>query len=212
MSAKILSPKMLLIAAAALAASTAATLPALAAAPGQPDQQSQPDQVRPVPLRAQIMFNLIDRNSDGSIDQDEIAALSKAIFSAIDKDSDGKLSKDEFQQIAEHGPGFGPEMRGPGMRGMRGPGGEGMRGPDGMGGFFFHRGGPDGRQGQMDGGPGAGPQDRMMQQGYDQGAQPPAAGGPTQDFASLDKNGDGVISPDEFAAGAPAMPGLTPNQ
>lgn len=211
MSPKTLSPKMLLIAAAAFAASTAATLPALAAAPGQPDQQSQPDQVRPVPLRAQIMFNLIDRNGDGAIDQDEITALSKAIFSAVDKNSDGKLSTDEFQQLAEHGPGFGPDMRGPG--GMRGPG---MRGPDGMGGmggFFFHRGGPDGRQGQMmDNGQGPGSQDRMMQQGYDQGAQPPAAGSQTQDFASLDKNGDGVISPDEFAAGAPVLPGLTPNQ
>jgi hypothetical protein len=202
MSPKTLSPKMLLIAAAALAASTAATLPALAAAPGQPDRQSQPDQARPVPLRAQIMFNLIDRNSDGSIDQDEIAALSKAIFSAIDKDSDGKLSKDEFQQLAERGPGFGgAQMRGPGMRG-----------PGGMGGFFFHRGGPDGRQGQLDNGQGPGPQGGMMQQGDNQPASPPADGVQPQNFASLDTNGDGTISPDEFAAGAPAMPGLTPNQ
>lgn len=206
MSPKFRSPETLLIAAAAFAVSTASTLPALAAAPGQPDRQTQTDQVRPVPIRAQIMFNLIDRNGDGTIDQDEIAALSKAIFSAVDKNGDGKLSKDEFQQLAERGPGFGrgPEMRGMEMREMRGP--------DGMGGFFFHRGGPDGRQGQLDNGQGPGPQGPMMQQGDNQVAPPPADSAQPQNFASLDTNGDGVISPDEFATGAPVLPGVNLNQ
>jgi hypothetical protein len=191
-----MSPKMLLIATAALAASAAATIPASAAAPtGAPDQA----QSRPVPFRAQIMFNLIDTNADGSLDQTEIAVLQKAIFAAVDADKDGKLTQDEFRKIADGarenirqfrmGPGnfgHGPDGRWPGMH--RGPGGD--------------------RQGQLD--DQQGPGGSMMQQGDNQDGTPPAGMGQPRDFASLDTNGDGVISPDEFAAGAPDMPGVPP--
>jgi hypothetical protein len=33
-----------------------------------------------------------------------------------------------------------------------------------------------------------------------------APGGEFRDFASLDTNGDGVVSAEEFAAGAPGLP------
>ena len=195
-----MSPKILLIAAAALAASTAATLPASAApAPGASDQA----QSRPVPLRATIMFNLLDRNADGAIDQEEIAVLQKAIFTSIDTDKDGKLTQDEFKKVAQ---GFGGQ-RGPGRMGQ----GRFGHGSDGRG-PGIHRGGPGSdRQGQIEGqqGPGA-PDGQLTQQGDNQDGPPPAGMGQPRDFASLDVNGDGVVSPDEFAAGAPDMPGMPP--
>ena len=193
-----MSPKTLLIAAAALAASTAATLPASAApAPVASDQT----QSRPVPLRATIMFNLLDRNADGAIDQEEIAALQKAIFTAIDTDKDGKLTQDEFKKVAE---GFGGQ-RGPGRMGQ----GRFGHGPDGRG-PGMHRGPGGDRQGQLNNqqAPGA-PDGQLTQQGDNQDG-PPAGRGQPRDFASLDTNGDGVVSPDEFAAGAPDMPGMPP--
>jgi hypothetical protein len=72
----------------------------------------------------------------------------------------------------------------------------------------FHRGPGDDRQGQLDdqqgpGGPG-GPQLGQNDDGQGMG---PDGMGPPRDFASLDKNGDGVVSPDEFAAGMPGIPG-----
>lgn len=199
--ASIMSPRTLLIAAAALAAST--VLPTLSASAEDATPSPQTTQTLPMPLRATIMFNLIDRNSDGSLDQDEIAALQKAIFSAIDKDGDGKLSKQEFASLEQ-----GPGMRGPHM----GPGrmGRGMMDGRGFGPGFFHRGGPDGQQGQIDDQqlPG-GPQGQPMQFGDNQDGTPPPpdSGAQLQDFASLDKNGDGAISADEFASGNAGLPG-----
>jgi hypothetical protein len=191
-----MSPKLLFAAAAAFAAS-AASLPANAAPGDQPAQQP-----RPAPLRAQIMFNLIDTNGDGAIDATEAAALEKAIFAALDTNKDGKLTPDEFRQVtAALGGGArgGPGMMRPGMRG-----GPGMFRPG------WHRNGPDGqRQGalpgdQQPGGPDGqqfGQNDDGMQPGDDAAPQP-------RDFASLDKNGDGVVTPDEFAAGGMPVPGV----
>ena len=190
-----MSPKTLLIAAAALAASAAA-IPA-SAAPGPNDPGNHP-----VPLRAQIMFNLIDTNGDGAIDATEAAALQKAIFGALDANKDGKLTEDEFRKVAA---GFdGDGQRRPGMM-MRG--GPGMGGP-GMGWPGFHRPG-DHRQGQLDDqqGPDGQGGPNGPQLGDNQDGQPPQGAPPPRDFASLDTNGDGVVSPDEFAAGAPPIPG-----
>ena len=137
------------------------------------------------------------------LDQTEIAALQKAIFAAVDTDKDGKLTQDEFRKVAGGGRENIRQFRmGPGRsatdRTVAGPG--------------MHRGGPGGdRQGQLDDqqGPG-GPDGQTMQQGDNQDGPPPAGMGQPRDFASLDTNGDGVVSPDEFAAGAPAMPGMPP--
>jgi hypothetical protein len=196
-----MSPKTLIIAAAALAASSAAVLPALAA-PNDPatPSASPTAPMHPLPLRGTILFNLVDRNGDGTIDQDELAALTKAIFSAVDANADGKISVEEFDRaLPNFGAGQPPRM---GQFFHRGPAFGGF----GMGGPRFHRPG-DNRQGQLqdDQGP-AGPGGPQQQLG-DNG-QPPQDAGPQQDFASLDKNGDGVLSPDEFAAGAPMMPGM----
>lgn len=193
-----MSPKLLFAAAAAFAAS-AASLPAHAA-PGD----AAPQQSRPEPLRAQIMFNLIDTNGDGAIDATEAAALQKAIFGALDANKDGKLTPDEFRKVAADfgGRDGGPRFRGPGMGGP-GMGRPGLHRP-GFG--WQHRGGPDGqRQGALPGDQQPGPQDQLGQN--DDGMQPGDAAPPQpRDFASLDKNGDGVVTPDEFAAGGLPMP------
>lgn len=190
-----MSPKTLLLAAAALTASAA--VPSFAQTTDAPPAATAPaPQARPAPLRATIMFNLIDRNSDGAIDQDEITVLQKAIFASIDGDKDGKLTQAEFGKVTA---GLG------GQRGRHMRPGRFGHGPDGRGPGFHHRGPGGDRQGQLDDrqGPPGGP---MMQQGENEdGPQ-----GQPRDFASLDTNGDGVVSPEEFAAGAPALPGMPP--
>jgi hypothetical protein len=208
-----MSAKILLVAVAALTASGAATLPASAA--------SEPGKM---PLRATVMFNLVDRNGDGSIDKDELDAVRNAIFAAIDANADGKLSKDEVQAI-------GQGMRGQGMR-DRGQGRSEQRphfgwqgGPPRDGRGSMQDGGRprDGRGPMMDGGPRQpGPRQGMM----DDRQGPPPAGmmgqtgtpgqGPLagpQGLASADQDGDGTITRDEFAVGMlPGMAGLFGNR
>ncbi len=191
-----MSPKTMIIAAAAIAAASVAALSASAAPPADPTtppSPTAPAPIHPAPLRATILFNLIDRNGDGAIDQDELAALNKAIFSAVDTNGDGKITADEFDRAlpAFAGGGQPPRM---GQFTQRGPGFHrfGLTGPR------FHHPGND-RQGQLQDGQGPGP---LQQFGDNDAGQP-------QDFASLDKNGDGVLSPDEFSAGAP-VPGVPP--
>lgn len=182
-----MSPKILIVAVAALAASGAATLPASAAPePGK------------MPLRATVMFNLVDRNGDGSIDKDELDAVRNAIFAAIDANNDGKLSKDEIQAIGQgmrdraqgrfqQRPHFGWQG---GPRDGRGPMQDGRpRQP-----------GP--RQGMMDDRQGPPPAGMMGQSGAP--GQGPLAG--PQGLASADQNGDGTVTRDEFAVGM--LPGI----
>jgi hypothetical protein len=182
-----MSPKLALIA-ATLALGGAVGISAAsaqdAATPPQP-----PKQEHPAPLRSTIFFNLVDRNADGAVDQEELAVLQKAIFAAIDADKDGKLTQDEFRKVADGarermgrmgpgrmGPGFGPGRFHPGMDG---------------------RGGPDGRPG-YDRGPRDNRQGAIEEQGFEGAPQP-------RDFASLDTNNDGVVSAEEFALGSPAL-------
>lgn len=191
-----MSPKALILA-AALASSTA-LVPAFANQPtdatGTPPAATGPTTPGqpPVPMRDKILFNLLDRNGDGVIDQDELATLTKAVFAAADTNGDGKISADEFDKALPFGGGR------PGMMGRFMHHGPGFGGPG-----FGPRFGMDGRhpywqQGQNDERAGEGP----AELGDNQGARP-QAGGTQPSFASLDKNGDGVITPDEFQGGAP---------
>ncbi len=185
-----MSPKTILIVAAALTASAAAAVPAFSDTPSPttPPAAGAPGPAnRPLPFRAQILFNLVDTNGDGSVDQTEFAAFEKAVFSAVDKDHDGKLSVAEFEQLSGMGggqirPGMGghPMARFMLQRHGWGPMRPGMTPPNG---------GPP-RQGMLD---------DSQQPGGDQGVQP-------QNFASLDANGDGVITPDEFLQAMPGGP------
>lgn len=206
-----MSPRTLIIAAAALTAGAIATLPATAA--------EDEAQARPLPVRAQVMFNLIDVNGDGFIDQNEITALQRAIFTAIDADSDGKLSADEFGKVTagQRGARHGQMMGRMGPRGGEiGPGFH--RGQRGDGHGPRHRQGPgSNQQGEMqpqdfEQGPGhgfgpggMGGMMEMPQFGEGQGVPGDLLGGP-QDLASLDLNGDGAISLEEFVAAAPRLP------
>lgn len=186
-----------MIAAALLTAGAMTTLPAAAAEDEEP--------ARALPLRAQILFNLVDVNGDGAIDQTEIAALQRAVFVAIDVDGDGKLTAEEFGKVTA-----GPRERMARFGQWMGRGGprDGHHGPG------FHRGPRDGRQGQLEmpgmpGAPDGGqmPQMPRPQLGEGETGQPDGVpGGEPRDFASLDTNGDGVVSAEEFAAGAPRLP------
>jgi len=210
-----MSPKVLILAAAlagstaivpvfADQATTAANIPAPATtAPGTagPAMPGQP----PAPLREKILFNLLDRNGDGAIDQDEFNAFAKAVFAALDTNGDGKITQDELDKALPfmgggrpggemgrfmgHGPGPGPHFGRFGMDGHH-------QRPDWR---------PDWRQGQLQNGPDQGQPPAEL--GDNQA--PPPAGDPSN-FASLDKNGDGVITPDEFQNGAPQLPAPAP--
>jgi hypothetical protein len=203
-----MSPKILIIAAAVMTAGAMTTLPA-AAVEGDTDTQAE---ARPLPMRAQILFNLVDVNGDGAIDQTEIVALQRAMFTSFDTDGDGKLTQQEFTDITAGHRG----MRGARM-GMMGPGGD-EQGPgfhrgrlgddDGDRHGPRHRRGPGGQQGQMQpqdqGGPGGMMQ--MPQFGGAEGGAPGLFGGEVRNFASLDVDGDGAISIEEFAAAGPRLP------
>ncbi len=234
-----MSAKTLIFATAALAAAATA-LPALAAGPNQPGPgpnqppaattpagpNAGPNQAnQKLPLRAEIMFSLLDRNGDGVIEKDELNVLRDAIFAALDTNGDGQLSKQELEAA---GPMFGGPRHGMadfrhhdhGPRDFRmgrneQPGNWQGRFGDGQGRFDNRPAWPqrwqqfDGQRGMMGrtGFNGAGPG-----QGYGQGAgQGQQGAGPgAQSFASLDTNGDGVVSQDEFAV-AP-LPFLGPMQ
>jgi hypothetical protein len=195
-----------ILVAVALSAGALTALPAAAA------QNGGDDQARPLPLRAQILFNLVDVNGDGAVDQTEIVAFQKAVFTAIDVDGDGKLTAEEFRRMTAEprarvanfiGRG-GPQQGDHGPRFHRGPR-DGRGGPDGR---------PDGRQGQLEM-PGAPmpqmdgmPMPQMGPQMGEGEMVPPDGTQEPQAFASLDTNGDGVVSSEEFASGAARLPFL----
>ena len=70
------------------------------------------------------VMTALDANSDGVIDEKEIANASAAL-KKLDKDGDGKLSREEYIGMRPGGPGG---EGGPGMRGPGGPGGQGGAG------------------------------------------------------------------------------------
>ena len=148
-----MSAKTLIIATAALAASTAMTLPAFAAG-GDGTGPNPPAATQTVPVRAQIMFNLLDTNHDGAIDKDEFAVISTATFDALDhqprRQADagraGRPLRRDDGPARRGGPGQGPGRNWQDRDGRGGPGmGQGrmddQRGPGMMGrmGFFNWR-------------------------------------------------------------------------
>ena len=139
-----MSVKTLIIATAALAASTAMTVPSFAAAGDGtgPTGNPPPAATQQLPVRGTIMFNLLDTNHDGAVDQNEFAAVTNATFTALDTDKDGKLTADELsgrfgammgQRGGRGGPGMGWDRDDRGGRGQarmafnRGPQGAGPR-------------------------------------------------------------------------------------
>ena len=227
-----MSAKTLIIATAALAAS-AAVLPAAAA--GVPRQADRPlgaavmfnlidrnadgaiDKDEAGAVTAAV-FAAIDANSDGKLTQDEFRTVVNRMhrngghgfdrgfgrggpdFERGGRDGDGR-----GWHMGRGWPRQGEDLRG-GMMGDRG-GDEcdTARGGPSVGPMMGPGDGPMMRPG--DGsmmGPGDGP---MMQPGVDQDG---ARGPRMPDFASVDTNGDGVISQDEFAAAAAIFPGMGP--
>jgi hypothetical protein len=185
-----MSPKLPLVAVAPVTLSGAGAVEA-SAAPGDAPK---------MPLRATVMFNLIDRNGDGFIDKDELDAVRNAIFAAIDTNGDGKLSKDEIQAVGkgmrdrarerfQQRPHFG--WQGGPPRDGRGPMQDGRQRPPGP------------RQGMLDDRQGPPPAGMTGQTGAPE--QGPLAG--PQGLASADQNGDGTITRDEFSA-VGMLPGM----
>jgi EF hand/EF-hand domain pair len=190
-----MSAKTLIIATVALAATAATALPSLAA---PSDQTGQPNAAGKMSLRATIMFNLLDRNGDGSIDKDELNVVRDAVFAALDTNNDGKLSQDEVAKLGRMIGGPRPGDMRMGRQDFHG----GWNGPN-------RDGRPNDRQGQNDNrGPRHGKMDRMGFNGGDQGPQGAGTGPNAQNFASLDANGDGTVSQDEFGAVQLPFPNL----
>ncbi len=193
-----ISPRNLIFAAAAASITTFAMLPASAEQAPAPSATEAPAPSKPerkLPIHMQVMFNLVDANGDGFVEESELAALQKALFTAIDTDKDGKLSQKEFRAMlpggGDRGARFGRMMQhgGPGFH-QGGP-----RGP------HFGRGGPRGEEGR-----GPRPQRHGAMDG--ENAAPGKAHNASRGFAAMDANGDGVVTAEEFAKAKPRMPFL----
>ena len=82
--------------------------------------------------RGAAMFDKLDGNHDGKLDQADRAAHEGQMFDQADTNHDGALSRDEFVAAHQHGPGAdGPLAGGPGAR--RGDGHKGDHGQRGGG-------------------------------------------------------------------------------
>jgi hypothetical protein len=125
--------------------------------------------------RGTILFWLLDRNGDGVIGADEMAAFKGVVFDALDTDHDGHLTKDEVTALATQARGKLADRLGQIIR--NGPG-EMM-----------------GRRQAMMGRLGLDRPGGVSKADFVAGDLPL--------FGRLDQNGDGTITRDEFmAAGA----------
>jgi Ca2+-binding EF-hand superfamily protein len=150
----------------------------------------------------------------GDIDLSKMDARAAKMFSSVDTNGDGKITQAEFLAAKPpQGPPGGPGSEAPGMHGQHGPAmgtqgpGMGMQGP-GMGmGMGHHGAGPDG---------GITPQEReafqadlykaldtdhngqLSQAEFSKAWDTAHTMMKTQMFKKFDKNGDGVLTKDEF--------------
>jgi Ca2+-binding EF-hand superfamily protein len=159
----------------------------------------QPETRAEAQLRAGALFDKMDLNHDGKLDQADRAVRVNQMFDRIDTNHDGMISRDEFAAAHEHEHGMGPGHDiggGPGSGAGAGPGG-------------WHPGG-----------------EHMGHWGYDHReldglvmmilhrADPGHTGTVTRDgfvaaalalFDQADTNHDGILTPEEHRAAAEAM-------
>jgi hypothetical protein len=142
---------------------------------------------------APLIVAALDANHDGVIDADEIANAS-TVLKSLDKKGDGKLTWDEY---------MGKPPKRPGMDGNGGPGG----GPD------ANSGGPGGGQGGGPGGQG-GPGGhnghrpipllvQALDANHDGIIDADEIANASTALMTLDKRGDGKLTPDEFLGKPP---------
>jgi hypothetical protein len=143
-----------------------------------------------------------DTNNDGKISKEEFEVLGKKEseerFGRMDGNSDGFVDQDEIGKMAQMA-----------RQGQGGQGGQGMRrpegGPPGGEGGGFRR-PPGGEGGSPGGSPGGAPQGQGMRPGGEGGGQ---RGGamfdPKERFKSMDTDGNGSISEDEYIKGTEKM-------
>lgn len=152
------------------------------------------------------LVQALDTNHDGTIDASEIANASQSLLT-LDKNGDGQLTPDEYQPKppkqgnqnnqngrrqrpqnngGQGGPGQGPPPRGQGggQNGQNGQNGQGPPPP------------PDGQGGQ--GGPPPNPLAEALDLNHDGTIDASEIAKASQSLLTLDKNGDGKLTPDEY--------------
>lgn len=93
---------------------------------------SQPSATSPVaPAADPELFGRLDRDRDGLVSRDEVAADQASWFERLvrrgDRNGDGKLSREEFQEALREGGGPRPPFAGGGLAGRPGGPGGGLR-------------------------------------------------------------------------------------
>lgn len=149
--------------------------------------------------KAHDMFARLDVNHDGRITAEEVAQakahmrqmMRDKIFDALDANHDGQISKAEWAAAADRRAQRMTERREHGGEGMRGAGGEGGHGPMGHGGMGRHM------RGHMGGMGAAGFLARFDANGDGVVSEQEFMAKAEARFQRLDRNHDGVITPDE---------------
>ena len=134
-----------------------------------------------------------DTNNDGKISREEFDSLSKKEgeerFGRMDANGDGYVDQEEIGKISQ-------------MMG-RGGQGQGMRRPEGGEGGGFRR--PPGGEGGSPGAPGGSPQGQGMRPGGEGGQRGGGMFDPKERFKSMDTDGNGSISEEEYIKGTEKM-------
>jgi len=159
--------------------------------PATGDNSGPPQGRHPVPA----IIKALDANGDGIIDSDEMKNASAALKS-LDKDGDGKLTREEY---------MGPPPPPPDGKGDQG-GQQPPPSPDGN-----QDGPPPGDGGQGDGKQGPPPHHHppliigALDANHDKVIDASEIANATHALKSLDKNGDGKLTPDEYMGKPPKL-------